>query len=315
MVTEIALAAGTLLLAAFALWQVLISRRTARQQLRAYVIFDGGSIKLQQLQGQTFFEAYVRLKNFGQTPAYNHSSWVRIEVRDASRPPFAPWNGLTKNILAPAGESNLPVYCGPISAQDLNDIRNERKRIFVWGGADYGDIFGAAWHYEFRCWNEKEMPSRPNQWGLVPADVQESFRLIVQDARFVVLPTLLVLFERRFEGCRIGFRIVRNARAVGGLLTSGPNVCPNASPQRWGCPGVELTAAVVCAKSLWPAAATLSRRERRPALCAAELIRQRIDNICQGRPGGGWKESPLVFVHATLLSCSGAACALNSGRR
>jgi len=168
--TEIALAVGTLLLAAFALWQVLISRRTARQQLRAYVIFEGGSIPLQQLQGQTFFEAYVRLKNFGQTPAYNHSSWVRIEVQDASQPPFAPGNGLTKDILAPAGESNLPVHCGPITAQDLNDIRNERKRIFVWGGADYTDIFEANWHYEFRCWNEKEMPNRPNQWGLVPAD-------------------------------------------------------------------------------------------------------------------------------------------------
>jgi hypothetical protein len=147
---------------------VLVTIRSTRRQLRAYIVLDGGSITLRQAGGQTFLEGYVRLKNFGQTPAYQHSSWIRIDVREATQPPFdLGGNGLTKAIVAPKGEANMPVHHGPISVQDLSDIRAERKRIFVWGESRYIDAFGKRRFFRFYYWNAKELPQG---WPLVPSD-------------------------------------------------------------------------------------------------------------------------------------------------
>jgi hypothetical protein len=80
---------------------------TAERQLRAYMCMHGGGIRLVKFQEQMFIEGYVRLKNFGQTPAYDHRSWVRIEVRNASQPPFDILaEGLTKAVISPNGEAN-----------------------------------------------------------------------------------------------------------------------------------------------------------------------------------------------------------------
>ena len=104
---------ATVLLAVFAFWQGWISRDTARRQLRAYVCIYGGSIILRQAAQQIFLEGYVTLKNFGDTPAYDHSCWIRIDLRDANDPPFAVLgNGLTKAILSPDGEASCLCITG-----------------------------------------------------------------------------------------------------------------------------------------------------------------------------------------------------------
>jgi hypothetical protein len=178
-VTDTLLVFVTLLLflATAALWGatrrlVQGAEKTAERQLRAYMCLYGGSIRLIQVGGQDFIEGYVTLKNFGQTPAYDHSCWVRIDVRPASHPPFDVLaTGLTKAIVAPDGEANLPVHWGPVSAQDLADIRSEAKRIFVWGGADYIDAFRRVRFFKFYYWNAKEIPGKG--WGLLPSDKQD----------------------------------------------------------------------------------------------------------------------------------------------
>jgi hypothetical protein len=145
------------------------SRESAERQLRAYICLYGGSIRLLQVGQQAFFEGYVTLKNFGHTPAYDHSCWIRIDVRDASQPPFdIVGKGLTKAIIAPDGEANLPVHWGPVSAQDLTDIRIEAKRIFVWGESNYIDAFRKSRYFKFYYWNAKETSGKG--WGLLPSD-------------------------------------------------------------------------------------------------------------------------------------------------
>jgi hypothetical protein len=92
-----------------------------------------------------------------------------VSSLDASKPPFALGGEcLTRDIIAPGGEANLPVHWGPISDQDLTDIRNEPKRIFVWGGSDYTDAFRKKRYFKFYWWNAKELPGRG--WPLVPSD-------------------------------------------------------------------------------------------------------------------------------------------------
>jgi hypothetical protein len=157
---ESLLVLGTFILLGVVAIQVRDARKSSERQLRAYICMYGGSITLRQLGQQIFLEGYVSLKNFGQTPAYGHSSWIRIDVREAHAAPFAiTGNGLTKAIIAPTGEANLPVHHGPVAAQDLLDIRNEAKRIFVWGRSDYIDAFGTPRFFKFYNWNAKELPS------------------------------------------------------------------------------------------------------------------------------------------------------------
>jgi hypothetical protein len=62
----------------------------------------------------------------------------------------------------------MPVHHGPVSEQDLTGIRNETRKIFVWGGADYIDIFGKKRFFRFFLQNGNEMPGKG--WDLVPAD-------------------------------------------------------------------------------------------------------------------------------------------------
>src|SRR5262245_6691709 len=145
------------------------SRESAERQLRAYICLYGGSIRLLQVGQQVFLEGYVTLKNFRQTPAYDHSCWIRMDVGDASQPPFGiVGQGLTKAIIAPDGEANLPVHWGPVSAQDLTDIRIEAKRIFVWGESNYVDAFRKSRYFKFYYWNAKETPGKG--WALLPSD-------------------------------------------------------------------------------------------------------------------------------------------------
>src|ERR1700730_18100634 len=92
-----------------------------------------------------------------------------MAVTDAAKPPFdISEKSQTRDIIGPDGEANLPVQWGPISAQNITDIRNEAKRIFVWGRADYIDAFGKERYYKFHFWNVKELPGMG--WPLVPSD-------------------------------------------------------------------------------------------------------------------------------------------------
>jgi hypothetical protein len=146
------------------------AEKTAERQLRAYVCLFGGSIILQRVEQEVFIEGYVTLKNFGATPAYSHKCWVRIDLRAGTDPPFhIGGNGLTQAIIAPGGEANMPVHHGPISDQELVNIHNETKRIFVWGGSDYRDAFGTQRYFKFYCWNAKALSSGKG-WPLVPAN-------------------------------------------------------------------------------------------------------------------------------------------------
>ena len=88
-----------------------------------------------------------------------------MAVTDAAKPPFdISEKSQTRDIIGP----DVPVQWGPISAQNITDIRNETKRIFVWGRADYIDAFGKERYYKFHFWNAMELPGMG--WPLVPSD-------------------------------------------------------------------------------------------------------------------------------------------------
>src|SRR3984893_2379993 len=92
-----------------------------------------------------------------------------MAVTDAAKPPFdISEKSQTRDIIGPDGEANLPVHWGPISAQNIADIRNETKRILVRVSAAYVDAFGEERYFKFHFWNAKELPGKG--WPLVPSD-------------------------------------------------------------------------------------------------------------------------------------------------
>jgi len=144
-------------------------RSNSEQQLRAYMGNRGGRVILKQVGPQTFLEGHVSLKNFGKTPAFDHRPWVRIDVKEPSRPPFdLPGNGFGGAVISPEAEASLPVRW-PVSDQDVDGIRKEAKRIFVWGGADYIDAFGKARFLKFYMWNAAEAADA-DSWPLIASD-------------------------------------------------------------------------------------------------------------------------------------------------
>jgi hypothetical protein len=141
----------------------------SEQQLRAYMGTRGGRVILKQIGPQTFLEGHVSLKNFGKTPAFDHRSWVRIDVKEPARSPFdLPGNGFGGTVVSPEAEANLPVRW-PVSGEDVDGIRKEAKRIFVWGGADYIDAFGKARFLKFYMWNAAEAVDA-DSWPLIASD-------------------------------------------------------------------------------------------------------------------------------------------------
>lgn len=144
-------------------------KNTSERQTRAYMGIRSGRVSLKQIGPQIFVEGHVFLKNFGKTPAYAHRTWVRIEVKDAARPPFdLPGNGFGGTIVCPDADANLQVQW-PVSEPDIEAIRDDTKRIFVWGGADYVNAFGKAQFLKFYLWNAKEEPGIEG-WSLIAAD-------------------------------------------------------------------------------------------------------------------------------------------------
>lgn len=122
------------------------SERTAQRQLRAYLFVDEPWIA--GVQAGMTPQAVITFKNSGQTPAYK----VRVAItsffalgtsfKDApalgepteSRGSLGPGAYFTVGVPAPVG----------LTAKDLNDIRDGRRSLFVYGGISYFDTFDEA---------------------------------------------------------------------------------------------------------------------------------------------------------------------------
>jgi hypothetical protein len=144
-------------------------KNNSENQLRAYVGNQGGSVALKQIGPQMFLEGGVALKNFGQTPAFDHRPWVRIEVKEPGQAPFElPGSGFGGTVVSPEAEATLPVRW-PISEDDVDGIRKETRRIFVWGGTDYIDTFGKARFLKFYMWNATQAADAVS-WPLIASD-------------------------------------------------------------------------------------------------------------------------------------------------
>ena len=143
---------ATAVLALFGLWQVVISRNTARRQLRAYVVTRGKDINQRETDGR--FVLRIDIQNTGQTPAYEMNVISRTCILDY--PVEAAFNfdlDLGKDPSAMTLGSQECVEHDSIAERVLSDVElaevtspttphSAGRRLYSYGTATYRDIFG-----------------------------------------------------------------------------------------------------------------------------------------------------------------------------
>jgi hypothetical protein len=159
---------------------VWVMIKNGRRQLRAYVLTEGNSARLIEVTDDEskkvqlyIIESLVKLQNFGQTPANNYRSWVRIEVLPTGSDPFDETHeGFGRGIIAPS--SGMDIVIRRISSEDeITAIRNGEKRIFVCGEVLYTDVFDVARYFRFYCWNANEIPGKGWRWPTLIAPMKQ----------------------------------------------------------------------------------------------------------------------------------------------
>ena len=130
-----------------------LARETAQMQLRAYVYID--ALEIRNFGTERPLEAWLMLKNSGNTPAYNFQRLGHIALGEFPLRTFATviWGNI-KGFLAPNGE----VYFGPLrtqkalTADEYASVVAGTHAIYVWGNLRYTDAFKRERYVQFRSY-------------------------------------------------------------------------------------------------------------------------------------------------------------------
>jgi hypothetical protein len=113
--------------------------RISRSQFRAYVLYEGGKLEISR-DGRNY-TAYVALKNFGQTPAYNVTHWINAVPVDR---PDAPLEIVRKHGVRDTGTNTVDLgleqsMCIVQKFPAGDSMQN--KVVYVWGLIKYRDRY------------------------------------------------------------------------------------------------------------------------------------------------------------------------------
>jgi len=120
--------------------QVDTSIKANRAEFRAYLLYDGGKVVISP-DGKSY-TAYVSLKNFGQTPAYNTTHWINsIKMNQPQEPFSVAWNeGMRDTGRWPTVDvgSNQSIC---VSEAFPANGSLDGKVLYVWGVVKYRDRY------------------------------------------------------------------------------------------------------------------------------------------------------------------------------
>jgi hypothetical protein len=140
-----ALAVGTIAL----FWD---AKEKGRKELRAYLGIGGGEVFVLPNQ---ILRGVVEIKNFGKTPARKVKIAVTGELRRRGDDRPFPQPDFIRHThqLAPTMYWTVGHEFNGMTMQDLQDVLTDRKLVFIWGHAEYKDIYGKRQTLEFRFRN------------------------------------------------------------------------------------------------------------------------------------------------------------------
>ena len=139
---EIAALVVTILVAALAVGAAFkanrIARESAERQLRAYVTVEA----IQTHPGNDPMSYQLEWKNTGQTPAIDVSTYTNWESRTDALPDNFPYPKGSTNDAAALGPGQH-VHAWPIfiPGETIERVRRGILRLYVWGAAEYNDVF------------------------------------------------------------------------------------------------------------------------------------------------------------------------------
>jgi hypothetical protein len=143
---------ATTVASAFTGYQSYISRDTENRQLRAYVNISTIEFKAFRL-GEPI-SAEFKIRNFGQTPAYNVRHWASIWVQPYPFPghvPFAPDNGSHPSApLSPSDDVKGVAIYDPVAGKPtilnqaaIDQFKSGTLAAYIVGTIAYDDVFGS----------------------------------------------------------------------------------------------------------------------------------------------------------------------------
>ena len=166
-----AFAAGA---AAVAAWRtVRTMQETGERQLRAYITIEDGAIFLNSPAAGNV-AVFIRFKNGGATPCYKVRSWHLFSRRATQNLPFNETSAFeSEGVHGPnsffSQTSNMP-----ITADELQAVREARESFFVWGRVEYLGAFGERRYFSFKTTMNGTVEAvkvggdRGQGWGLKP---------------------------------------------------------------------------------------------------------------------------------------------------
>jgi len=129
------------------------AEKTARRQLRAYVMVPHVSIKnIKQQNGIEDCFVYIAVKNFGQTPATYCKYWVNLSANEY--PLKTPLEKHVSNkdggvgVIAPSDTFFIRTKIPLLS--NGNEIHGGCYALYVYGQFSYNDAFGSKKNTDFR---------------------------------------------------------------------------------------------------------------------------------------------------------------------
>ena len=155
---------GTVVAAIALIFSIISERRNRKatqEQLRAYVLLETFklSVKTWHQDINTPFmilEPHIVLKNFGQSLASDLTISMRFAIWDmphigADFPPLDPIEARnSRSLLGPGAVANLSTAAISLTIPEFELLLGGMKKAYVWGVADYVDIFGENQTLTFR---------------------------------------------------------------------------------------------------------------------------------------------------------------------
>lgn len=130
-----------------------VSSNAAQRQLRAYVLPSG--VQISRFEAGMTVLARVKIKNFGQTPAYKlrvRLSYLITSDLNTKSFPISPSNMRTNATYQGPGEHTIMQITDldALTVGDVNAIKAGIRAIFIYGHIDYFDCFGLSHEGSFR---------------------------------------------------------------------------------------------------------------------------------------------------------------------
>ena len=170
-ITTYIIGAATAIQAIALIWTIIVMNRTAKRQLRAYVmpqaasLIDGTMLQPPQAHRANVPGTVLNFMNFGETPAYEVVSWAQIAVTQPINENNLVVPTLQRMFAAPLGaKGTMPKalwFNRALTATERTDIANGQQAIYLYGRIEYLDAFKMKRFTNFRLHYIGQFPPLP----------------------------------------------------------------------------------------------------------------------------------------------------------